>query len=48
MTPEPFRGGDNSPEFIPIIVKKIAEIKGINEKKVEEITTDNANRLFDF
>ena len=48
LTPEPFRGGDNSPEFIPIIAKKIAEIKEVDLRKVEKITTDNANRLFDF
>ena len=48
LTPEPFRGGDNSPEFIPIIAKKIAEIKEVNIENVEKITTDNANRLFDF
>ena len=48
LTPEPFRGMDNSPEFIPLIAKKIAEIKEINVEKVGEITTDNAKRLFDF
>ena len=30
------------------VAKKIAEIKGVSEEKVEKITTDNANGLFDF
>ena len=48
LTPEPFRGGDNSPKYIPIIVKKISEIKNVDSNVVVKITTDNASRLFDF
>ena len=48
LTPEPFRGGDNSPKFLPIIASKIGEIKEIDSDLVVKITTDNANRLFDF
>ena len=48
LTPEPFRGGDNSPKYIPVIVNKISEIKAIDKNLVVKITTDNANRLFDF
>ena len=48
LTPEPFRGKKNYPYFIPIIAQNIAEIKGINSKEVETITTNNANCLFDF
>lgn len=48
LTPEPFRGGDNSPKYIPIIASKIGEIKAIDKNLVVKITTDNANRLFDF
>jgi len=48
LTPEPFRGKKNYPYFIPLIAKNIAEIKGISVDEVENTTTNNANRLFDF
>ena len=47
LTPEPYRGIKNSPKNIPLIAKKIAEIKNIPLKEVEKITTSNAKRLFD-
>ena len=46
MAPEPFRGRRNDSTMIPYIVEKIAEIKGISTKEVEDITWDNACRLF--
>ena len=48
LSPEPKRGMINSPENIPIIALKIADIKEISLQKVCQATTDNANRLFDF
>jgi len=42
------RGQDNSPENIPLIVKKIAEVKKIDYNFVVKNTTFNAFRLFDF
>lgn len=48
LTPEPYRGKKNYPYYIPIIAKKIALLKGINEVEVENITTSNACRIFDF
>ena len=47
LTPEPFRGKRNEPAYIPIIAKRVAEVKGLDIKEVEETTTDNARRLFD-
>ena len=47
LTPEPYRGNLNDPSNIPIIAKKIAEIKGIDISVVENITTDSADDLFD-
>ncbi len=47
LAPTPHRGEKNSPEYIPLIAEKIAEIK---EKTIEEvglITTNNACTLFD-
>lgn len=47
LTPEPKRGEMNSPSNIPLIAKKIAEIKRIDVEEVEKTTGENAERLFD-
>lgn len=46
LTPIPNRGTRNEPKYIPLIAKKIAEIKNIPVKDIEEQTTLNAKRLF--
>lgn len=46
LTPEPFRGEKNSSKYIPIIAKKVAEIKCISEEEVALITGKNANKCF--
>ena len=48
LTPAPYRGQTNSPCNIPIIAKKISEIKEIDLSIVEKVTTENASSLFDF
>ena len=47
LTPEPYRGKKNEPMYIPIIAKRVADIKGLDIKGIERTTTDNARRLFD-
>lgn len=47
LTPDPFRGKQNSSKYIPIIIKKIASIKNISENNVEKITTKNCDEVFD-
>lgn len=42
----PFRGEKNTPANIPVIVKKLAEIKGIPFDEMRSIIDENANRLF--
>ncbi len=42
----PFRGQKNSPANIPVIVKKIAEIKGLSVEETQEQLLCNARRLF--
>lgn len=44
----PFRKFPNEPANIPFIAKFIAELKGIEVKKVEDQTSANAKKLFDF
>ncbi len=46
MAPEPFRGKKNEPKYIPIIAKKIAELKNMELSKIKEITTKNCEKMF--
>ena len=48
LSPEPKRGQTNTPSNIPIIAKKISEIKNVSIVDVSRVTTNNANTLFDF
>ena len=46
LAPEPLRGTVNSPENIPIIAAKLAEIRGKSVEDIEIATEENARRLF--
>ena len=47
LTPVPYRGEfPNTPKHIPIIVKKLAEIKGIDETEFKNTIENNAKNLF--
>jgi TatD DNase family protein len=46
LTPIPRKGERNEPLYVAYVAEKIAEIKQITEKKVAEITTQNAKKLF--
>jgi len=46
MAPEPYRGKRNSSLYLPYIVKKIAEIKGVTEQQVIDVTEQNAYRMY--
>lgn len=47
LTPEPFRGKENSPKNLKYIANKIALIKNVNLEEVINITTLNGLKLFD-
>lgn len=47
LTPEPYRGKTNSSKYIPIIAKKLAEVKKVSIEEVAKITTNNAYLIFD-
>ena len=47
LAPVPYRGKRNEPAYIPVILQKICEIKGLNYKEVEDVTTLSVLRLFD-
>ena len=46
MAPEPHRGERNDSSYIPFVIKKIAELRGITPEEVEQATMANAERLF--
>ncbi|MGL5124878.1 MAG: TatD family hydrolase [Fusobacteriaceae bacterium] len=46
LTPEPYRGKRNHPEYVKFVVQKIAEIKGISYEEVLETTTNNAKKIY--
>ena len=48
LSPEPFRGKQNSSKNLLIIAKYIADLKDVSLDEVVKITNKNANSLFDF
>lgn len=46
LAPTPYRGKRNSSLYLPYVVSEIAQIKGISEEEVREITCRNAKELF--
>ena len=47
LAPVPYRGKRNEPAYITVILQKICEIKGLDYKEVEAVTTNSVIRLFD-
>lgn len=48
LTPSPNRGKRNEPSYLKYIVKKAARIKGITAEELGRITTENAERIYNF
>lgn len=46
LAPEPYRGKRNSSDKLSYVVSAIARIKGVSEQEVEDITWNNAKRLY--
>ena len=46
LTPHPHRGEKNEPKFICLVSEEIARLKGISKKHVDQVTYDNALKLF--
>ena len=46
LSPEPMRGKKNEPSYIKFTLEKLAKLKNLNIKNLDNITTDNFNRLF--
>ena len=47
LTPDPYRGKQNSSKYIPYIADRIAQILNISSEEVGKITSKNAIQLFD-
>lgn len=47
LAPVPFRGKRNESSYIPYIAQKIAELAGVTEQEVAQITTVNAKKIFE-
>ncbi len=45
-TPEPYRGTRNQPEYVIEVVKKIAEVKGLDFEGTQSQLLENTKRLF--
>ncbi|MFT4031829.1 MAG: TatD family hydrolase [Siphonobacter sp.] len=45
LAPVPYRGKRNEPSYLPLIARRIADLKEISVDMVTEITTNNARRL---
>jgi len=46
LTPHPFRGKRNEPAYRSYIADKMSELSTLSRTEVEDLTTENANRLF--
>lgn len=47
LSPVPFRGKRNEPSYLTYIAARTAFIMGMEEKELQDSTTDNARKLFD-
>lgn len=46
LTPFPFRGKENHPSYVYYVIKQIAMLKEMDEKEIQDITYNNALRVF--
>jgi TatD DNase family protein len=46
VAPVPYRGKRNEPTYVIEVVKRLAELKGVGEEEMAQITLQNARRLF--
>ncbi len=46
LTPVPYRGDINRPEYVELVAEKIAVLKNLSKDEVINITTNNAKKFF--
>lgn len=47
LAPQPFRGKQNEPSFLPETAKVIAECRGISLEQLAQATTENTKKIFE-
>ncbi|HPX21168.1 MAG TPA: TatD family hydrolase, partial [Bacilli bacterium] len=46
LAPHPYRGKENRPVYIPLIVAKMAELRGTDQTILAKTIMNNARKLF--
>ena len=46
LTPMPYRGRPNAPYLVPLTVRAMADVKGVDEAEMSAALTANATRVF--
>ena len=46
LTPVPYRGKRNDSRYLPYVIEKLAEWKGVTVEEMERVTFENGKRLF--
>lgn len=46
LTPDPYRGRENAPHYLPFVAQKVSEVKNLEIKKVLQETYQNSLTLF--
>ena len=46
LTPVPYRGKRNDSRYLPYVIEKLAEWKGVSREEMTDITLKNGKRLF--
>ena len=46
LAPVPYRGRRNESAYLPCVAAKVAEVKGLTPEQIADITTHNAEKLF--
>ncbi|MBQ8459741.1 TatD family hydrolase [bacterium] len=48
LAPVPFRGKENQPVYVKYVAEYIAQLRGVSTDEIAKITTQNAERIFNF
>ena len=48
LAPVPYRGKENQPLYVTYVARAIAELRNTTADEIAEITTKNAERIFNF
>jgi TatD DNase family protein len=46
LAPTPHRGSENNPSYLPLVAKKIAEIKQVDQHEIDQIVFQQSSKLF--